>query len=536
MAEDFNIFVDINRQFWKKFQEPETDNLLLVETSEHPTINHANAVVAKMIANAKSLRIAWIESDFTDDKVMRSYSGNSIFLKPKKFSLFFRLCLMAVSIYYYLTYALVKNRVSSFNYKGVKYGDFIYDGYLAAYSMATLHRWDARIARIFYVVLLRDKEARDLLKKNKNIKAGLVAHYMGMSTGCLSRVFLQQGIPIYWKGGGHEIFVFSVFNKPSDVYNYPLKPAENEVNFAVSNYKDKIEDDFKNFVEQANGKSSGAFSVAYNNNIYSDVTREQFLKEMGLEDKPIVFIMLHAFNDYPRSHFKSMIFNDFFDWFMQTYRFASKNKSKNWIFKEHPSNRFYPTKDVNLAKIMRRLPGHIKFVSQDHVIKSSVVLNVASAIVTCLGTAGVEMPALRGIPSIIASDTFYDDLGFTIKPETKEKYFEALASISSKPLSAEQQLRAKCCYLYLYKYCMMPFAAGPSITSEEVSINSTQLKESYPRRIIECYKANGSFIYSQIEEYIKEIKKEDFKRLVRLPFDTIKMSDYYINLFAGVKD
>ncbi|HAZ10383.1 MAG TPA: hypothetical protein DCY56_04680 [Candidatus Omnitrophica bacterium] len=536
MLEEFDSFININKDFWSKFNEIDTNKLILVETAGHPTINHANAVTAKMIARAKGFRIAWIKYNATDEKLMQSYSENSIFLSFKKHTLFFKIRLKLIAIHYYLMHVLVRNRLLSFEYKGIRYGDFIYDGYLAQYSMATLHRFDARIAKIFYSAMLYDEEAREILKRNSAIKAVLVTHYMGIGTGCLSRVCLQQNIPVYLKVGGCDIFGFSVFNRLSEVYNYPLKPTKDEIDFAVSNYKNEIEKDFKNFIEEVSNKSKGGFNIAYDNNIHSDVTREQFLKHMALEDKPIIFIMLHAFNDFPRSHFESMLFNDFYDWFIQTLKFVSKVKSRNWIFKEHPTNRFYPTKDLDLNKIMRHLPEHVRFVSQDHVIKSSVVLNVADAIVTCLGTAGVEMPALQGIPSIIASDTFYDGLGFTIKPSTKKEYFEILANMDLKPLSAEQQLRAKCCYLYLYKYCMMPFAAGPPITVEEISIISKQLMDSYNGRVSKAYKEKSDLIYSQFYEYAGEIKKEGFKRLVRLPFDLMEMSDYYMKLFVELKD
>ena len=185
---------------------------------------------------------------------------------------------------------------------------------------------------------------------------------------------------------------------------------------------------------------------------------------------------------------------------------------------------------------MRHLPSHVKFVSQGHVIKSSIVLNVADAIVTCLGTAGVEMPALRGIPSIVASDTFYDGLGFTVKPKTKKEYFDLLATINPKALSPEQQLRAKCCYLYLYKYCMMPFSAGPALTVEEISINSKKLTDSFWERVVKAYAEKNDLIYSQFNEYTAEIKKKDFKKLVRMPFNLNVVPGSFMELFVNLKD
>ncbi|GAI42370.1 unnamed protein product, partial [marine sediment metagenome] len=234
------------------------------------------------------------------------------------------------------------------------------------------------------------------------------------------------------------------------IYDYPLKPSKKTIDLLTKKHKKTVESDFNEFISQVDNPYYGAFSVGYDDVIFSNITRESFLKKMKLDDKPIVFVMLHAFNDYPHSHFKKMLFKDYYDWFIQTLEFAMTDKTKNWIFKEHPANKFYPTKDLNLKKMMKNLPKHIRFVSQNSKIKASTVLNVADLIITCMGTAGVEMPALKGIPVVIAGDTFYDGLGFTRKPKSKKEYFEILKRESFKHLSSKQQLKGKV-LLYVFK-------------------------------------------------------------------------------------
>jgi len=60
--------------------------------------------------------------------------------------------------------------------------------------------------------------------------------------------------------------------------------------------------------------------------------------------------------------------------------------------------------------------------------------------------------------------------------------------------------------------------------------------DSYNGRVSKAYKEKSDLIYSQFYEYAGEIKKEGFKRLVRLPFDLMEMSDYYMKLFVELKD
>jgi len=509
-------FINTNRDFWSKFKELDTNDTLLVETSDHPVINHANAVMAKMVARAKHLRIAWLKDKIADEDMMLSYSTDSIFLEYSKINLFIKSWFLISSIFYYLFYVAIINRLLSFRYKGIPYGDFIYDGYLSDCSMATLHRFDLRIIKIFNFTLSQDWKARLILKKNP-IKAVLVSHYIGLIIGPLSRVAMQANIPVYWKGGGHEVINLSVFNSLSQIYDYPKKPSNETIDLLVRMHREAVDVDFKEFINNVDNPFYGALSVAYNNVIFSDVTRESFLKTMNLDNKPIIFIMLHAFNDQPHSHFKKMLFGDYCDWFIKTFRFARKDMSKNWIFKEHPANKFYKTKDLNLNKMMKNLPNHIRFVSQDSDVKASTVLNVSDMIITCMGTAGVEMPALKGIPAVVAGNTFYDGFGFTIEPKSKKEYFEILKEIKPGVLLPEQQQRARCCYMYLNKYCMMPFAAGPAVTFKEASTNLDELKISYPERIIDAYKINKDIIYNQFNEYVSEIRKEDFKQLAKLP-------------------
>lgn len=508
-------FININKDFWSRYKEPLSQDILLVETSDNPAINHSNAVAGKIVATAKNLRIGWINYEFTDEALMRSYSPNSLFIRLSKVNVSKKIWFLFCAIFYYISQVLIVNRILSFNYRGVPYGDFIYDGYLATFSMATLHRFDVRMIYVFFTLLLRDEQARLTLDAN-NIKAILVAHYIGMGTGPLSRVALQRNIPVYWKGGGHEVICFSVFKNLEQRYDYPLKPTKEEINLLLKDYSRTVESDFIKFIDQADNPSYGALSVAFNNVITSDIQRGDFLKIMNLEDRPLIFVMLHAFNDFPCSHFRKLLFNDYYEWFIKTLRFAVSDKSKNWVFKEHPANEFYPTRDLDLPKLMAKMPGHIKYISAKSKITAATVLNVADFIISCIGTAGVEMPALRGIPSLIAGDTFYDGLGFTVEPKSREEYFNVLRNLSPRPLTAHQRMIAKCCYLYLKRYVLVDFAAGPAITYDE-SKSVQKLKQIYPERIANSYKNYRDKIYCQFEDYAADIKRDNFRRLVRFP-------------------
>ena len=509
-------FESANNQFWSKFKEPNSGEFLLVETSTHPVINHSNAVVAKIVAKAKNLQIAWLINPNTDIKLLKSYSPNSVFINIPKIKPEVQFYLLILSLFYFFQHVLLTNKLLSFSYKNVRYGDFVYDGYLAGNKMATLHRFDPRMVLTFFQLLLNDTKARFILSQY-SVKAVLISHYIGLETGPLTRVVLQAKIPVYWKGGGHEIINLSVFKNLNQIYNYPKKPSLKIIKRLITKHQAKIEAEFDKLIKDLQKSDNfNPLSVAYKNKVFNTVNRKDFLKKMKLNDKPIIFIMLHAFNDHPHSHFKKMLFKDYYDWFIQTLKFAQQDSSKNWIFKEHPASDLYPTKDLDLKKMMKNLPQHVKFVSRKNYVNAATVLNVADLIVTCLGTAGVEMPALKGIPVIIAGESSYSGLDFTLEPHSKKQYFEILRRSVPKPLSSQKQLKAKCCYLYSNKYCVMPFAAGPSTTFEE-NTNPHKLKNSYFDRILAVYKNKSKIIYRQFQEYVRTIRKNDFQSLNRIP-------------------
>ncbi len=508
-------FIDANRRFWASYPESGKDAVLLVETSDNVLINHSNAVAAKIVARAKHYRIGWLKEDFTDEALMRSYSRNSLFIRRERPSLWLVFGFLSRALYFYLAYAVFSDRILSFRYKGIVYGDCVYDGYLARYCYATLHRFDPRLVVVFYSLLFRDFQARRLLK-TENIKAILTAHYVGVNKGALVRVALQNNIPAYWKGGGHGIICLSLFKGLPDVYKYPLKPSFEEMEHAVNNFSRTIEEEFRDMICQANNPFLGAFPVEEDNEIPEQQNREEFFKKMGMEHRPIVFVMLHCFNDFPHSHFEWMIFRDYYDWFRQTLEFAVKDTSKNWIFKEHPANVYYPAHDIDMNQIMSTAPGHVRYAPCDSDITPLTVLNVADMIVTCLGSPGVEMPALRGIPALLAGEASFSGLGFNIEPRTKEEYFSVLKGFIPRRLSTEQRLRAKFCYLYMLKYTTVPFAAGPALTFAE-SRDNEQLKAVYPGRILAAYHQQKTLIQNQFLQYVEDVGKNNFSRLTCLP-------------------
>jgi hypothetical protein len=138
------------------------------------------------------------------------------------------------------------------------------------------------------------------------------------------------------------------------------------------------------------------------------------------------------------------MFQDYFHWFETTVKLAQQIKSVNWIFKAHPADKYYRTKDLDLDSYFQSVTSpNIVFLNSSSNFNARSLKYIAHAIITCLGTAGMEF-ATQGIPCVLGGESPYSGFGFTAEPENITEYSEVLKNIADiRPLSKEQVRIAK---------------------------------------------------------------------------------------------
>ena len=223
--------------------------------------------------------------------------------------------------------------------------------------------------------------------------------------------------------------------------------------------------------------------------------------------------MIHALNDYPHSHFRWMIFKDYYDWFVQTLKFAKTNNKVNWIFKQHPEIKHYNIKDVNFNKLFSKCPNNVIYIDENNQINTLSLIHCADLIVTCLGSAGYQLPAMGAIPSIAAGDNFYTQLGFALEPKTKEEYFGILNRADKiEKLTTQAQKRAQATYIYIYRISRVKLSICPAApTPEEKDKN---INPQYWKEICNQDSAKKNTILKELNCYIKAVRKPGFKKLI----------------------
>lgn len=183
------------------------------------------------------------------------------------------------------------------------------------------------------------------------------------------------------------------------------------------------------------------------------ISRVDWLEKNNVDKtKKNICIMCHCMSDNSTTS-EEGLYPDYYHWVVDTLRIISNIKNVNWILKAHPSRKLYGEGD-RIYDTFRKYGTADNIYILDDYINSNIVFDLADAIVTVRGTAGLEYSS-AGIPIIVAGKGFYDGFGFTIEPKTVKEYEEVLQNCDKiKPLSNEQILMAKkvsWAYINLYK-------------------------------------------------------------------------------------
>lgn len=514
-----NEFIEINRELWKDSLNKISDKKILVEEMGAPFLLHGLANHAIILNKAKGYQPIWIPNKIVPLELLKSYVPSSEHAVLYQLSFFEKTKVFLSAVVSYVK-VLLKQDVLSFKYDGIKYGDLVYDGYLDRKKVGSIKHIDFLVFSYIKKCIRRHEIIKKTLELN-DVSAVLVSHRIGIMSAVLLRTALKYGRVVYSAMGYHKATLTKTVDL-EEMIKYEFIPSKKDIDQLMSLPQEKF-DEIYNFIQdyhikgKSNPDSKYAFST--DNSFYED--RMVFAKDYKLDlNKKNIFVMLHAFTDFPHSHFKWMIFNDYADWFLKTLDFAKKDKNVNWIFKQHPSDKFYPVKDINMQKLFKNVPDNIVFLDNECKFDTRSLIYVSDAIITCLGSAGFELPAMAGIPSVTAADNHYQGFGFSFNPRTKKEYYNILGNLKNiKKLTPEEQKIAKAVYMFIQYFACVDFSSMPFLTLEQHHKPNSDVW--FWEMAIELYKSHPHLIKKEIDKYSIEVAKDDFMAL-RVPLSELE--------------
>lgn len=498
------------------FSQGEDKGALLIESVDSNISLHQLCVYAYIISSAKKLtpiffaeesKKPWLQNILT-----RYFDQFQIFDKPM-LSMWKRMFLLITAYSLWISLLLKKDLIT-LKWRGRLIGDIVYDQYLASCCRGTVYYRDMRLAKNIYHVICAIETAR--LAFNKvSPRAVLLSHRVGLSSAPLAVACEEYAVPIYSSAGG--VYGTLMRSKQRKDYEYTATPED------LRPLLELPKDEFNRMFEAIKGELFlGDFNadskLAFANKLYTSRSDFAFAHGLNAANKN-VFIMLHAFTDYPHSHFNGMLFKDFLDWFLRTLEFASQEKSVNWIIKQHPSSHLYPVEGVDWDELERKYSSStLVFMLQGADFDSRSICHVGDAIVTCLGSAGFEFSALGGIPSIAVGDSPYTDAGFAIYPRSQQEYFDVLRNTRMMDrLTGEALRRARATFMFIHRLSRVPMHAVINLSHSEH--RELQYEDKYFDMVDANAAKNEDQIAGELAKYIDAVAQPDFRALRSRPSD-----------------
>lgn len=356
------------------------------------------------------------------------------------------LILLIKSLFYFLYYFIKINFkslnwfVDNFKVNQILVGDLIYDRYIRnGYKYLHPNIYSIKFLKLLFFSIIKINIISQIFK-NYHISYCLIGSksYLSMSALIL-RVSKKFGVKTLLIGGG----VYKVYKN-----DYNEEPSKNNIEKILNETnKKKLR---KESIKYFNNRINGRLSLDTNKEIRSwdekywskfsknEVFLSQLKKERKKFKKIIVFAS-HSFSE--NNHYTgSIIFRDYFQQFVETIKFAKKDKNNLWLFKLHPASK---TKYNELESSLQVLKKNI---AQNILIcplrfNHKLLFKHADLIISSRGTINIEA-ACYGVPNLITTGAYYDGFGFSKRVKTKKQYFDYLSK-RKKYKSLTKDLRQK---------------------------------------------------------------------------------------------
>lgn len=425
-----------NKKFWKSYRGNSTVNtnsIILAEGTHNIYLTLGISILANLVAKIKRAKVVYLLPNTTDYKYLEyifqsfsncSYEYVELLEEEKK-----QIDIIADEL---LKEIKTPEELLNLHYNGILLGDCVYDSAMRILPwQASVWKIDARIKKTLINFIAHEKILSNIYKKY-DVKAICFSHTIGVSAFVL-RYFLSKEIESYSGIVGVGPLKKHTKLKGKKVeYTGSISMAFLDTLYKDNTLKNNVLLKADEYIEQRNkGILRDLDSPrAFDSTKQTYTSKKNFAKEFNLSpDKKNVFVMLHAFNDYPH-HFETNIFVDYYKWFIETLKIAKLNNHVNWIFKEHPSSVHYPD-DSNLPGIFDLVENdNILFLDSESSFNSASMINLADFIITCIGTAGLEF-ALYSIPTIITGDNYYSDLELALQVNSFDDYKNLLMNIQN---------------------------------------------------------------------------------------------------------
>ena len=206
---------------------------------------------------------------------------------------------------------------------------------------------------------------------------------------------------------------------------------------------------------------SGLCQKLRSGQIYKDAciayTESQPTSNIFKVSNPTYVVFLHAFTDFPNTHFGRQNFLDYRDWLDATIEYILNDPRAlqiNWIIRQHPNNNQYPVDDFDPRDLTQLFKNHHNVSLQfgDNLESLPQLMDRIDLAISCGGSILAESVAIHNTPCLAAFNSHpYTPYSFCTSSCSVEQYLSHLHNpeVLSAP-TKHQIYEAKFAMIYVY--------------------------------------------------------------------------------------
>lgn len=439
MSESLKKFVKENKKIWKDKSYKNTEKGIYFENI---TESYYPLMMGKFLT-AKGLQSRFKSEIFAFQyKIGKEYRAvcNSFGIKP--IGIFKNIKLLDIcSALVHATILYFKNLMGmdflKYIYKDVLIGDLIYDHIIRIGNKCTIGRSLGLqdISVIMKGFLIANLCERTYIEKPP---VYFVAGDLIYLNGIMVRFALKHKAKIAVATTGKKSYIYP---EEKIFKNYKILPVDLNRSIVENRLKEEFEIGWEDKVEQYlqniyRGIGDWNTENAYKNKLAGK--KQEVLQKIGIRNKKKnIVIMPHCFSDAPHCASVSL-YKDYYVWLVETLEIISQIKNINWIIKEHPCNASYGEEGI-VGRLYDKYRKEKNIYWLPNEYSTIVVPEIADAIMTVRGTAGIEM-SCQGIRCVVAGLSFYSGGPFVYNPKSVKEYECTLRNLDKVTHLTEEEI------------------------------------------------------------------------------------------------
>ncbi len=423
-----------------------------------------SAFFSKILKDQKNIDSLVVTNSFTNSSSIKLYKKlglNNFFYINKEYykfnNILFLFKTLFLTINFFISYNLLskKKHLSKYKFKDILIGDLMIDQLIRYNKNDYLTKFNIiEILKIFFSTIFKLYILEKIII-NYNIKYLITTSYSYLSISSLGiRVILKKKGKVIMIGGSS----YQIFNNYNDCLTGFVSSSElnyKKVKSIIENKKKikKANFYFKKRVNFKNKDKSKKLSP-FDTEIYKAYSKKNFSKKniykiLGLRNykKPLCIFGLHAFRDANHLYGK-LLFESYFDEFLQTINFLKNRNNFYWVFKIHPYSKRYGEEKIALNLIKKMKIKNI-FILPDYISTKSILL-AADKLVTSRGTIAIEYACLGKEPIVTAS-SYYSKYQFVKNTKNINEYFRNLLNPDYPKYITKKKIKTARAVLYIIK-------------------------------------------------------------------------------------